>query len=63
MIEDSLAMASQLNLVFERSDLENKKVMKRTLFPEGIQHDPENDRYLTKNVNTDYGLINTLSTS
>ena len=63
MIDDSLMMASQLNLVWDRSDLENKKVMSRTLFPEGVMYDPENHRYLTKNVNSYFGLINTLSTS
>jgi hypothetical protein len=63
MIDDSLAMASQLNLVWDRSDLENKKVMSRTLFPEGVLYDPEKHRYLTKNVNCYFGLINTLSTS
>jgi DNA invertase Pin-like site-specific DNA recombinase len=63
MIDDSLMMASQLNVVWDRSDLENKKVMSRTLFPEGVLYDPENHRYLTKNVNSYFGLINTLSTS
>jgi hypothetical protein len=62
-IDDSLTMASQLNVVWDRSDLENKKVMSRTLFPEGVLYDPENHRYLTKNVNSYFGLINTLSTS
>ena len=28
-----------------------------------FQYDPENHRYLTKNVNSYFGLINTLSTS
>ncbi len=63
MIDDSLMMASQLNVVWDRSDLENKKMMSRTLFPEGVLYDPENRRYLTKNVNSYFGLINTLSTS
>jgi site-specific DNA recombinase len=63
MIDDSLAMASQLNVVWDRSDLENKKVMSRTLFPEGLLYDPKNHRYLTKNVNSYFGLINTLSTN
>ena len=58
MNDDSLAMASQLNLVWDRSDLENKKVMSRTLFPEGVMYDPENHRYLTKNVNSYFELIN-----
>jgi hypothetical protein len=31
MIDDSLMMASQLNLVWDRSDLENKKIMSSTL--------------------------------
>ena len=57
------AMASQLNVVWDRSDLENKKIMSRTLFPEGVLYDPENHRYLTKNVNSYFGLINTLSTN
>ncbi len=37
--------------------------MSRTLFPEGVMYDTENHRYLTKNVNSYFGLINTLSTS
>ena len=63
MIDDSLTMASQLNVVWDRSDLENKKIMSRTLFPEGVLYDPEKHRYLTKNVNSYFGLINTLSTN
>jgi len=63
MIDDSLVMASQLNVVWDRSDLENKKIMSRTLFPEGVLYDPEKHRYLTKNVNSYFGLINTLSTN
>ena len=63
MIDDSLVMASQLNVVWDSSDLENKKVMSRTLFPEGVLYDTENHRYLTKNVKIYFGLINTLSTS
>jgi hypothetical protein len=63
MIDDSLAIASKLNTVWDRSNLENKKVMSRTIFPEGVLYDPENHRYLTKNVNSYFGLINTLSTS
>jgi hypothetical protein len=36
MIDDSLMIASQLNVVWDRSDLENKKIMSRTLFPDGV---------------------------
>jgi hypothetical protein len=61
MIDDSLAMASQLNVVWDRSDLENKKIMSRTLFADGVLYDPEKHRYLTKNINSYFGLINTLS--
>ena len=63
MIDDSLTMASQLNVVWDRSDLENKKIMSRTLFPDGVLYDPQKHRYLTKNVNSYFGLINTLSTN
>jgi hypothetical protein len=31
------------------------------LFPEGVLYDPENHRYLTKKVNSYFGLINTIS--
>jgi len=63
MIDDSLAIASKLNTVCDRSDLENKKVMSRPLFPEGVLYDPENHRYLTKKINSYLGLINTFSTN
>jgi site-specific DNA recombinase len=63
MIDDSLMIASQLNVVWDRSDLENKKIMSRTIFPDGVLYDPEKHRYLTKNVNSYFGLINSLSTS
>lgn len=63
MIDDSLMIASQLNVVWDRSDLENKKIMCRTLFPDGVLYDPEKHRYLTKNVNSYFGLTNTLSNS
>lgn len=61
MIDDSLMIASQLNVVWDRSDLENKKIMSRTIFPEGLLYDPEKHRYLTKKVNSYFGLINSLS--
>jgi site-specific DNA recombinase len=41
MIDDSLMIASQLNVVWDRSDLENKKIMSRTIFPDGVLYDPE----------------------
>lgn len=40
-----------------------KKIMSRSLFHEGVLYDPEKHRYLTKNVNSYFGLINTLSTN
>jgi site-specific DNA recombinase len=61
MIDDSLMIASQLNVVWDRSDLENKKIMSRTIFPDGVLYDPEKHRYLTKKVNSYFGLINSLS--
>jgi site-specific DNA recombinase len=63
MIEDSLIMATKLNLVWDRSNLENKKILSRTLFPDGVLYDPKNHCYLTKNVNSYFVLINSLSTS
>ena len=63
MIDDSLKIASQLNLVWDRSDLEKKKILSRTLFPDGVLYDPEKHRYLTKKVNSYFSLINTLSNS
>ena len=63
MIEDSLKIASKLNVVWEQSDLENKKIMSRTLFPDGVLYDPEKHRYLTKHVNSYFDLINSTSNS
>ena len=63
MIDDSLMIASQLNVVWDRSDLENKKIMSRTIFPDGVLYDPKKHRYLTKKVNRYFGLINSFSTN
>jgi site-specific DNA recombinase len=63
MIDDSLMIASQLNVVWDRSDLENKKIMSRTIFPDGVLYDPKKHRYLTKNTNRYFGLINSFSTN
>jgi len=63
MIDNSLKFATKLNEIWDYSDLENKKVMSRTLFPDGVLYDPVNHSYLTKKVNSYFGLINSISTS
>lgn len=63
MIDDSLMIASQLNVVWDRSDLENKKILSRTIFTEGVIYDPIKHGYLTKNVNSFFLLIDSFSSN
>jgi hypothetical protein len=63
MIDDSLMIASPLNVVWDRSDLENKKILSRSIFPEGVIYDPIKHSYLTKNVNSFFLLIDLFSSN
>ncbi len=62
MIEDSLLKATKLNDIWDSSDLENKKNLSRVVFPDAVLYDAKNHRYLTKKVNSFFGLINSIST-
>jgi site-specific DNA recombinase len=63
MIDKTLKFATKLNVIWDSSTTENKKILSRMVFPNGVIYDPKNHSYLTKNVNSYFGLINTLSTN
>lgn len=63
MIDQSLKFATKLNVIWDSSTVENKKLLSRTIFPDGVLYDPKNHRYLTKKVNGCFSLINSISTT
>jgi hypothetical protein len=63
MIEEVLDKATKLNVIWDCSNLENKKNISRIVFPEAVLYDAKNHRYLTKKVNSFFALINNISMS
>jgi site-specific DNA recombinase len=63
MIEEGLDKATKLNVIWDCSNLENKKNISRIVFPEAVLYDAKNHRYLTKKVNSFFALINNISMS
>ncbi|MBC7721210.1 MAG: recombinase family protein [Pedobacter sp.] len=61
MIEISLKKASNINSIWDSSNLENKRILCKILFPRGLFYDPEKHEYLTKGMNQYFHLIGSLS--
>ena len=61
MIEISLKKAANVNRIWGSSNLENKRILCKILFPRGLFYDPKKHQYLTKGMNQYFSLINSLS--
>lgn len=51
LIDKSIEIGCKLESYWENADIEDKKIMQKVLFPEGILFDKKTDRYRTENVN------------
>lgn len=63
LISQSLKKLSKLNTVWTSSDLEGKRILHKTLFPEGIFYNSDNHEYLTRKVNSFVELVSSVSNS
>ena len=62
LIVESLKKLTKLNVVWSSSNLEEKRIFQKTLFPNGIFFDAEKHEYLTFNSNKFMAVVNSLST-
>lgn len=63
LISQSLKKLVKLNTVWSSSDLEGKRILHRTLFPEGIFYNVQKHEYLTRKVNSFVELVSSISSS
>lgn len=63
LISYAVRKLENLSEIWVSSDLENKRRMHKTLFPDGVYYDVKNHEYLTKQVNSFLHLTNYLSNS
>ncbi len=63
MISQSLQRLTKLSTVWSSSDLNGKRILNKTLFPEGIFYHPQNPQYLTRNINRFVELVDSISKS
>ncbi len=61
LISSALEKISKLALVWSSSNLEMRRRIQKTLFPDGISYDVKNHQYLTKRTNSFLYLTNYLS--
>lgn len=61
LLSDSLAKLSKLSVAWSLSDLENKRRIQKTLFPDGIYYDVKNHQYLTTKINEFVALASSLT--
>lgn len=57
LLENSLKKLGNISKIWVSSELEEKRMLHKTLFPDGIYYDVENNQYLTKNTNKFIKLI------
>lgn len=63
LLEKSLEHLENISRLWASSNLEEKRRLHKTLFPEGIYYDPKNHQYLTRKMNSYVELVYSLSTS
>lgn len=51
LLENSLKKLQNLSVLWDYSDLENKRRIQKIVFPEGIFYDTKNREYLTRKIN------------
>lgn len=63
LISESLKKLVKLNTVWGSSDLDGKRILHKTLFPEGIFYNVQKHEYLTRKVNSFVELVSSISAS
>lgn len=63
LISQSLKKLSKLSAVWDSIDFENKRILHKTLFPEGIFYNAQKHDYLTRKVNGFVELVSSVSNS
>ena len=63
VLKNALNKLEKLTEIWGSGELEEKRALQKTLFPEGIFYDVKNNQYLTRNKNQFIELVNCLSTS
>ena len=61
MLSESLKKLGNISRIWGSSDLESKRIIHKTLFPEGIFYDVQNHQYLTRKVNGFVELVSSVS--
>ncbi|MBO9570641.1 MAG: recombinase family protein [Chitinophagaceae bacterium] len=51
LLENSLQKLRKLSVLWGSGDLEGRRIIQKTIFPEGIFYDAKNHKYLTKEIN------------
>src|SRR6185369_12775034 len=63
LISESLKKLGNISKIWGSSDLEGKRILHKTLFPDGIFYNRENHQYLTRNINKFVELVSSISNS
>ncbi len=61
LIKISLEKLENISKIWASSDLDEKRQMNKTLFPEGIFYDAQNHQYLTRKTNKFVELVSSIS--
>ena len=61
LLKKALEKLENLSKIWNSGELEEKRALQKTLFPEGIFYDAKNNQYLTKNTNQFIELVACLS--
>ena len=63
LLSNALKKLENINKIWASSDLEGKRALHKTLFPEGIFYDAQNHQYLTRKINQFVELVSSISTT
>jgi len=63
LLKNALGKLENISKIWVSAALEEKKVLQKTLFPEGIYYDMKNNRYLTRKTNQFIELVTCISIS
>jgi hypothetical protein len=61
-IQNSMETLENISKIWASSDLEAKRILHKTMFPEGIFYNAKNHQYLTREINHFIGLTKSIST-
>lgn len=63
LISHSLEKLENLSQIWVSSDLENKRTLQKTLFPDGVYYNVKNHQYLTRRINSFLDVVEYISKS